>query len=295
MRILIVGVGALGGVIGARLVAAGRDVMFAAKHPEQLARLRVEGIGGTVEITPDVRLLADCGHYDVAVLATKADDALAVAPAITRGLIVPIQNGAVSQLLAERYGDRVIGGISHLGATMHAPGHYEQRNAGQILIGELAGGSSQRIADLAELLNARTTTNMLGAIWTKLIINCSVTTLGAIAGTTMRGYIGEYRGLFDRVFAEAHAVASASGVTLDPMPDLAGLLERYGDLRPSMLQDFTRRRPTEIAYINGYVASHGERLGIPTPLDARIVEIVRAIERGELEPGLGNLALVDRS
>ncbi|MFT3696174.1 MAG: 2-dehydropantoate 2-reductase [Kofleriaceae bacterium] len=287
MKILIVGVGALGGVIGARLVARGRDVIFAARDPSQLAQIRVTGVGGDATITPDVRTLDRCDRYDVAVIATKADDALAVAGQL-HGTIVPIQNGAVSQLLAERYGDRVIGGLSHLGATMHSPGHYEQKNAGKLLIGELAGGMSPRVQQLGELIDANTTPNMLAAIWTKLIINCSVTTLGAIAGMPMRDYITDHRSLFDRVHAETLAIARAQHIAPETFP-IDELLAKYGQLQPSMLQDFTRGRPTEIAYINGYVATLGA-----APLNARIVDIVRAIERGALTPSPANLETLSR-
>src|SRR5215472_8238250 len=59
-------------------------------------------------------------------------------------MLLPIQNGGVPQMLAERLGNCVLGGLSNLGATMEAPGIYQQRNAGHLLIGELAGGESER-------------------------------------------------------------------------------------------------------------------------------------------------------
>jgi 2-dehydropantoate 2-reductase len=122
----------------------------------------------------------------------------------------------------------------------------------------------------------------------------------------MREYIALPLGrrLFDLAYDEALTVALAAGVhpqrmLVDPMPPgwrgrsvpgeaheawLRELLASYGDLKPSMLQDFERGRPTEIDFINGFVVELGRTKGIPTSANAAIVEIVRAITRGELRP-----------
>ena len=336
MQTLIVGAGALGGLIGARLRATGARVFFATRDeasasPLRTSGLRVTGIGGTVEVNaPDVAALDayPAGlRFELIVLATKAHEAMEIAPSVVRwlqpgGTLLPIQNGAVSQLLTERLGgERVLGGLSNLGATMHALGVFEQRNAGHLLIGELAGGDSPR-ADrvrtwLGQGIEVRVTPNLPGAIWSKLLLNCSVTTLGAIAGCTMRAYVGtpEGRAVFDRAYDEALSVAVASGarperMMVEPIPPgwsgravpgpeherwLAGVLAAYGDLKPSMLQDFERGRPTEVDFINGYVADLGPKLGIATPVNAAVADTVHRITRGELAPDRSNLARIHAS
>jgi 2-dehydropantoate 2-reductase len=225
------------------------------------------------------------------------------------GALLPIQNGAVSEVLGARLGEVVLGGLSNLGATMVQPGVYEQRNAGHILLGELAGGRSDRADRVVEFLSqgieARATGNLSGAIWSKLLLNCSVTTIGAIAGVTMREYIAraDGRALFDSTYDEALTVALTSGVRpermlVDPVPPhdrdawLGAILAAYGDLRPSMLQDFERRRPTEIEFINGYVAERGRALGVATKFNARITSVVRTISRGDRAPALENLGQI---
>ncbi|MDB5216691.1 MAG: 2-dehydropantoate 2-reductase, partial [Myxococcaceae bacterium] len=132
------------------------------------------------------------------------------------------------------------------------------------------------------------------------------TTLGAIASRTMRAYITtpEGRELFTRTYDEALSVALASGahperMLVDPIPPgwsgrsvpgpaydawLGQVLDGYGDVKPSMLQDFERGRTTEVDFINGYVVSLGQKLGIATPLNAAIVEMVGAITRQERVP-----------
>ncbi|HYL75063.1 MAG TPA: 2-dehydropantoate 2-reductase [Bryobacteraceae bacterium] len=325
MRTLIVGIGALGGIVAARLRAVGVPVRLATRNAESAARLkasglRVIGVGGSLTVEASEVAAVDeystRDSFDLIVLATKANDAIQVAPRLVEllrpgGTLLPIQNGGVAQVLADRLGDnRVLGGLSNLGATMTAPGVYEQRNAGHLLIGEVAGGESERTERvrqwLARGVEVRVTPNIRGAVWSKLLLNCSVTTLGAIAGRTMRDYIASEDGreLFDRTYDEALSVALASGarperMIVDPVPPnwsgrtvpseahdawLCQILNSYGDAKPSMLQDFERGRITEIDFINGYVVNLGRQFGVPTPANAAVVETVRTITRGTISP-----------
>jgi 2-dehydropantoate 2-reductase len=209
----------------------------------------------------------------------------------------------------------VLGGLSNLTATMMRPGMYEQTNAGYLLIGELGGGESDRSERvshwLSRAVNVKVTPNLQGAVWSKLLLNCSVTTIGAIAGLTMRAYIDrpEGRELFRRTYDEALSVALASGVRpekmlVDPIPPgrdgrnssgeayslwLREILTGYGDAKASMLQDFERRRTTEIAFINGYVVNTGRQFGVGTPVNAALVETVHAITSGQSSPDPNHL------
>ncbi|MFN2547797.1 MAG: ketopantoate reductase family protein [Myxococcales bacterium] len=316
MRTLIVGVGALGGTIATRAIAAGMPVRLATRTSDSAgllrsSGLRVSGVGGpaaaaSVDVAP-LEDYCEAEPFDLILLATKAHDALEIAPSLSRrlvsgGTLLCIQNGGVSQILGERLGTIVLGGLSNLGATMVEPGVYEQRNAGHLLIGELIGGDSERAAKVAGFLSGaietRTTADLPGAMWAKLLLNCSVTTLGAIAGRTMREYISSPSGreVFRGAYDEALAVALANGtrpqrMIVDPFPPDTGydawidaVLAAYGDVKPSMLQDFERRRRTEIDFINGYVAHLGGRLGVPVSTNAAVTEMVHRIERGELQP-----------
>src|SRR5580698_203034 len=325
MKTLIVGTGALGGVIGAHLLAAGASVSLATRNATsaeeiKASALRVTGIGGDLSIEAgEVAPLADYsvpGAFDLIVLATKAQDAIDVAPSLVRllapgGVLLPIQNGGVPLTLASRLGERyVLGGLSNLTATMLTPGVYKQTNAGYVLIGEVAGGESDRSERVRQWLgravNVKVTPNLQGAVWSKLLLNCSITTIGAIAGLTMRAYIDrpEGRELFGRTYDEALSVALASGVRpekmlVDPIPPgwngqsisgeaynfwLAEILNSYGDAKASMLQDFERGRTTEIDFINGYVVDTARHFGVDTPVNAAIVETVYAITRGQSAP-----------
>ena len=326
MRTLIVGVGALGGLIAARLRATGSPVSLATRDAESAAALktsglRLTGVGGAVSVdVPEVAPLDSYGSrdaFELILLATKAHDAIDVAPRPSvllapGGTLLPIQNGPVAQAVADRLGGNcVLGGLSNLGATMKATGVYEQRNAGHLLVGELAGGESERAERvrgwLGRAVPVRSTPNIRGAVWSKLLLNCSVTTIGAIAARTMREYITspDGRELFDRTYDEALTAALASGarpekMLVEPIPPgwngrsvpgdahdawLGRVLDGYGDVKPSMLQDFERGRRTEIDFVNGFVVKVGREVGVRTPANAAIVETVQAITRGQLTPG----------
>jgi 2-dehydropantoate 2-reductase len=333
MKTLVVGVGALGGLIAARLLAAGVPVCLATRDAQTAAGLkasglRVSGLGGSVAapVTGAAPLEDWRGAFDLIVLATKAGDAMEAAPRLPGllgpgGTLLPIQNGSVALSLADLLGAQVLGGLSNLGAAMTAPGVFEQRNAGHLLIGEVAGSASERAERVGRWLGqgveARVTANFRGAVWSKLLLNCAGTTIGAVAGGTLRQFTAtaEGRELFGRTYDEALAVALASGarperMVVDPVPPgwngrsvpgeaqdawLAQVLQGYGDAKPSMLQDFERGRGTEIDYLNGHVVALGRQLGIPTPVNAALVETVHAITRGQLTPGLGLLGMILRA
>src|SRR5215470_9793408 len=325
MQILIVGIGALGGTIAARAIRAGLPVRLAVRNTESAevlrrSGLRVSGIGGEARADAvDVAAVEDYrqgDQFDVILLATKAQDALEIAPHVAgllapQGVILPIQNGGVARALADRLGeDKILGGFSNLGATMVEPGVYEQKNAGHLLIGELAGGVSERVERVARVLGraieVKVSSNLTGAIWSKLLINCSVTTLGALCSQTMRQYMKTEAGkkVFRRTYEEALSVALAirtrlERLAVDPIPpgwpsNFAGeeryeswveaVIAFYGDVKPSMLQDLERGRKTEIDFINGYVVALGHASGMLVHMNAAITNLVHQIERGVLQP-----------
>ena len=325
MQVLIVGIGALGGTLATRAINAGVPVRLATRNADSAnalrsSGLRVTGIGGDARaVSVDVAPIADYktgGEFDLILLATKAQDALEVAPHVVgllapEGVILPIQNGGVARMLADRLGeDKILGGFSNLGATMLEPGVYEQKNAGHLLIGELVGGVSGRVERVARVLSraieVKVSSNLTGAIWSKLLINCSVTALGALCSQTMRQYMETEAGkkVFRRTYEEALSVALAIGTRLErlavhPIPPgwpsngaagehyeswVEAIMAFYGDVKPSMLQDFERGRKTEVDFINGYVATLGQASGVPVPMNTAITGLVHEIERGFLQP-----------
>jgi 2-dehydropantoate 2-reductase len=286
-----VGIGTLGGTIATRALSARMPVWLATRTAKsarelRLSGLRVSGIGGDAAAEA-IRVAAieeyeKADQFDLILLATKAHDALEIAPFLSSlllpgGTLLPIQNGSVSQILGDRLGDNVVlGGLSNLGATMVKPGMYEQRNAGNLLIGELTGGLSDRVKTIAQALSGaietRLTPNLRGALWAKLLLNCSVTTIGAIAAQTMRQYMISF------ACKEVYWCGQDHDAWIDQ------ILVAYGDLKPSMLQDFELGRRTEIDFINGYVVQLGTQIGIPIAMNAAMADMVHQIEQGQIQP-----------
>jgi 2-dehydropantoate 2-reductase len=122
----------------------------------------------------------------------------------------------------------------------------------------------------------------------------------------MRQYMETKAGrkVFRRTYEEALSVALATGtrperLAVDPIPPgwatsvaveerhetwVEAMIAFYGDVKPSMLQDFERGRKTEIDFINGYVVTLGHASGVPVHMNATITGLVHQIERGNLQP-----------
>ena len=75
-----------------------------------------------------------------------------------------------------------------------------------------------------------------------------------------------------------------SGAGEDYESWVKAVIDFYGDVKPSMLQDLERGRKTEIDFINGYVATLGHASGVPVHMNAAITDLVHQIERGVLQP-----------
>jgi 2-dehydropantoate 2-reductase len=334
------GCGAIGGVIGAALLQKGYNLTLVthneAIHQAIIANgfqvVRPQG-RATVNIPDcDVHLELETvsGPFDIVLLAMKATGVAKAArdmlPRLTpEGYAVTLQNGIVEDRVGEILGrGRMIGALVGWGATMHAPGVYEMTSRGETTIGELDGSDSARVRELKAILEAAAptvaTTNIYGALWSKLAINCVVTTLGAVTGQRLGEMLrrAKVRRLALAIISEVLDVARAQGVTPEPVGgtlDLERLYmppkQRSGGFRPkllprhaimlavgikfrrlrsSMLQSLERGRRPEIMYMNGHVVEKGQEAGVPTPVNAALVAMVNEIEAGKLSSHPGNLA-----
>jgi 2-dehydropantoate 2-reductase len=126
---------------------------------------------------------------------------------------------------------------------------------------------------------AKVSENVLGLIWTKLIVNIGINALTAVTGLK-NGRIADFpetEALMKAAVEEAHAVARGKGITLEiesPFEHTRAIAVRTAENRSSMLQDILAKRTTEIAVINGAIVEEGERLGIPTPVNSVLTNLV---------------------
>jgi 2-dehydropantoate 2-reductase len=207
--------------------------------------------------------------------------------------VLSLQNGLGHEdVLAEILGrERVLAGKTYVGGVLRGPGHIQSGVTGKATyIGELDGRITPRVQAIANAFNTAglmTTVsgNIMGTMWDKLLVNVAT---GAITGITRLTY-GQ---LYDEpllkatalaAIGEAMAAAQAAGIVLSMTePEQAWTLAAEGlspAFKTSMLQSLEKGTVTEIDFINGSVVRWGQRLGVPTPVNATLVACIKGIER----------------
>jgi len=310
MRIVIVGPGALGSLMTARLYLfqqkAGRaDNAVTSLHlldyrPERAALLRKNGLfleqrNQIVHCTPHVTSKPEvCLEAEVLFLCVKAT---AVSPALDgirsylsdKTLLVAMQNGIGHLEQLARLAGPVGVGVTSEGATLTEPGHVRHGGSGRTLLGLLDPSSryDQVLAQGASLLDcagihAQVTDNPRKHVWAKLFVNVGINALTAVHGCLNGGLIQlpEAMVTMEKAIREAEQIACAQDISIevDPVQTAVSVCKATAKNTSSMLQDIRRKRVTEIDAINGAVAAEGERLGIPTPVNAELVQRVKELE-----------------
>lgn len=330
-RIALIGAGAIGGVTAACMTRAGWDVQIVCNRQETVALARdpgfhLTGIGGERSIPVRAVRTADQieGPLDVAFVATKAAEAPAAAESLRPHLkpdaaVVSLQNGICETALAEVVGaERIVGCVVGWGATFRGPGRMEVTSEGEFVVGRMDGTLDARLeqvrAMLAAAAPARISSNILGELYAKLIINSCINSLGVIAGVPLGRLLAvrRIRTTFIEIMAEAMAVADAMGLTVPPggggkldyhrflaAQGPAGRLRRhlvirligfkYRRIRSSSLQSLERGRRTEVDFLNGYICDAGRRHEVPTPVNDAVVAMIHEIEDGRRPVAMANL------
>ncbi len=263
------------------------------------------GGAGMVERTVTVRATTDCrdiaaagGPVDLLIVLVKSfhtESAIASALPIVgpRTTVLSLQNGLGHEdVLAAAVGrQRVVAGKTYAGGVLLGPGRIVVgTRSKETIIGELDGSESERVRDIAAAFNAAgllttVSTNVLGALWDKLLVNVAT---GALSATTRLPYgelyaVPEIASTAIAAVAEAMAVARAHEVRLsvsDPRePWLKAATGLPFEFKASMLQSIEKGSVTEVDYVNGAVVRWGERRGVPTPVNQTLVACVKGIER----------------
>jgi 2-dehydropantoate 2-reductase len=207
-------------------------------------------------------------------------------------VVLSFQNGLGNEdILAEVVGkERVIGGRTFAGGVLLSPGHViAGRKGKQTYIGELDGRTTERVIQIAKQFNQAgletiISSNIIGIMWDKLLINVAT---GALSGITRLPYGGLYKvkEVMDcavEAVSEGIAVAKARGVELtitDPKEIWLKAAEKLPpEFKASMLQDIEKGSRTEIDSINGSVVRLGEKHGVPTPVNRVLVASIKGIE-----------------
>lgn len=326
-RIVIVGVGGVGGVVASGLALAGREVVGVTGNPTIAEAIQRDGlwarVGGEerrVTLSACAHLPPDAGPFDVAFLAVPPNAAERAANELAPHLapnapIVCFQNGLIEERLARTLpAERLVGGIVAFGASMLAPGKVEQTSSGGFVLGRLDGSLDATLSRIAGLLEpvgeVSLTQNLRGARWSKLAINCAISSLGTLGGDRLGALMRHrfVRRLCLEVMTEVTQVAQAEGVRLEKVagtldldwlalddderrvPGSPGLLAKhtvllavgakYRRLRSSMLAAIERGRQPPVEYLNGEVVERARKHGIAVPINEGLVAAIEGLSTG---------------
>jgi len=211
-------------------------------------------------------------------------------------LFLTLQNGiGHGPAIAALVGDaRLLLGTTAQGATLLEPGRIRHGGNGTTHIGCLASAAvadARRVVDLFNRagLQAFFSERIEDRIWQKLLINIginAVTALTAIPNGRVASQANA-RALAERAVAEALAVAERLGIQVGErvLERVLAVAEATGTNRSSMLQDLERKRATEIDAINGAIVRYGEDLGVPTPVNWTLTQLIKVIEHRQASEG----------
>jgi 2-dehydropantoate 2-reductase len=308
LRIAVMGSGGVGGYFGARLVKGGADVHFVARG-SHLAAMREHGLeveGGPEPIhLPKVSVTDDpatIGPVDMVMFCVKLWDTESAARSLLPIMqpqtgIISFQNGVTKDdMLRPIFGAAALmGGVAYVGTSIGRPGVIAQTGPLQRLVfGEYDGARSRRAEEFLAAckrggINAEISDDVRRSLWEKYVV------LAAMSGATtaMRSTIGPIRShplarefLID-LAREVVAVGRAHGVNLPA--DYAEQRIPFFDGWPpemttSMHHDLQGGKPLEVRWLSGGVVDLGAQVGVPTPMNRAVRDILILHAEGRAAP-----------
>ena len=294
--VLIAGTGALATLFAARLSVSGVDVIMLGTWQAGLDALGKNGARltlldgservGRVQAVSDLSTL---GGVRLALVLVKAWQTERAASQLAQclaadGLALSLQNGLGNRETLVRFlGEQRVGvGVTTLGATLLGPGRASLRGDGVLSI-----EAHPRLGPLQNMLNGAgfrvdILPDVNALIWGKLVVNTAINPLTALLGVPNGALLERpsARALLGEMARETAAVAQALGIVL-PFADAVTAAEavalQTAANHSSMLQDVRRGARTEIDSICGAVVLAGERVGVPTPLNRVMWQMVGAL------------------
>jgi len=334
MNILVWGAGAIGGAMGAYFSRAGHDVTFVDRVQDHVnainaAGLRITGpIDEFVVNAPAFTTETLTGAYPTILLCVKGQDTEAATRVLLPhlspdGCVVSVQNGLNESIIGEIIGQRrTVGSFINFGADYLEPGVIHYAGRGAVVLGEIDGKSSDRIKSLHRLFlefdnGAVVTDNIWGFLWAKLAYGAMLFAT-ALTNDSMADALAApaYRTLYIAIAQEVLSVARAREIApesfngFDPhafMPDtdpavsIRSMDEMVAFNRLStkthsgIWRDLAvRKRRTEVDPQLGPILVHGAQVGVPTPLTARLIDLIHDIENGNRSQEVSNLDILKR-
>ncbi|MFH0856123.1 MAG: 2-dehydropantoate 2-reductase [Candidatus Omnitrophota bacterium] len=301
MKIGIVGPGAIGCLLAAYLSKAKEEVWVIDYKKERAENINktgisLTGLSGEWHCSPKARSdVKGIGIADLAILCVKSYDTRA-AIAHSKPLIgentsvLTLQNGIDNiEIISEAIGGKnIIAGVTNMGATLLDTGKTKHAGKGETIIGRVDGKITAEMRSIRELFNKvglemRISKDIKPLLWSKLIINSGINALTAITGLK-NGRLTEFEGsrrILREAVTEATRIVKRKRIKLiydDPLAKVEAVCEATAENTSSMLQDVLGKKRTEIDFINGVIVRLGQELGIPTPTNTMLVDLVKTIE-----------------
>lgn len=307
-RILMVGAGSVGGFFGAHLAKANPSVSFLLR-PKTLAAVKQNGLTirsakGNFTVHPPVASdPRDLPTPDLIILSIKAYDLDEVMdqiePVLTdQTVILTLQNGVDTEdrIAARFQRDCVVGGVAFIYSKIASPGIIDHYKKGAVAIGEMMGHQTPRLLAIAELFKqagipCQLTDDVRRSKWEKMCWNCVFNPLTVMIDDRVAKALDhpEMLRVIHQIVEEVVSVAAAVKVPLaaDMAEKVVRWTQEIRDIHTSMYDDWKAGRPTEIDFLNGYVAKVGRKFGIPTPVNDLLTAVIKTItERDRTGPGL---------
>ena len=333
MRIALVGVGAMGTIIGALLTKNGEDIVLVDVNEPHIKALNEKGakIVGHMDLTVPVKAMIPGemeGIYGLIIYLVKTTYDDVALPEIlpflgTDSMVITLQNGVPEERVAAVVGrERTLGGAIGWGATFLAPGVSELTYEPVDMtydIGEMDGSVTERVQAVKAVLDkageAHVSTNLAGTRWVKLMVNVSMSGLSTALDCTYGDILDDDKATIAAISISLETLhtAKALGITMEPlkgvdpniMVDVVKqseenavnvfrmIYERSRELVASMLQDLRRGIPCEVNTLNGFLSDRSAEAGVSTPINDKVTEIIRGIQDGKYPLSFDNLDMIE--
>jgi 2-dehydropantoate 2-reductase len=281
---------------------SGADVVLIRRNREHVnvirdQGLKLEGVSGDRTLRPEIVAdPAEAGTVDLALVLVKAYDTSEAVGAVDKilapnGVVLTLQNGIGNfEILDKAFPGRVLMGTTTNGALALAPGKVRHTGVGQTLLGEADGSTSERALQVTSLLEkikagpVQVVNNAMGCVWSKLIVSAAINA----PATLLRVRNGDLpatesgKALIHGVVEECLKVVQARGIALvfdDPEAHVIAVCQATAPNINSMFQDIRAGRRTEIDFINAALSREGEQLGIATPVNRTLAQLIQSLEQ----------------
>jgi 2-dehydropantoate 2-reductase len=299
-RVCVAGVGVIGSLFAAHLARVG-EVSAVTRREEHARALREQGLRVSGRAVFVARLDASTdpdrlATPDLVIVACKGTELESLMERLAGhwpdATVMTVQNGIGADEVAARFGDwKLLTSVTFMSGTRHADTHVQYVLDTATWIGPARGTTPADARAVAELiassgLKAEAFDDLRPSQWSKLIFNATVNTVAALTGLPHDPHFAalddprELGHLVRQLIDEGKAVAAAAGVTLSEDPwEMNVLATRRGSAHyPSMLEDVTARRRTEVDTITGALVREARRVGVPVPLHETMYRLIKAKE-----------------